>query len=53
MSNYITEAKLDRDKPFEEVLMMDDYFGSHKYGVRFLDGSIHKAEDCIFKLDKN
>ena len=35
MSNYNTTAINPRTKLCETSTMLDDYFGKHKYGVRF------------------
>lgn len=53
MSSYKTLArKIDgeyREDQWEEVEMLDDYFGRHKYGVKFPDGEIYFVENCEFK----
>jgi hypothetical protein len=49
MSNYNTKAKRPNGKEFEEVSMIDDFFGRHKYGVSFPDGAYFHAEDCEFE----
>lgn len=50
MSNYKTKARLKGDKEFQEVEMLDDYFGSHQYGVRFPDGKVYEENDCEFLI---
>ena len=56
MSNYYALARKPDmkylDGLWEKVEMLDDYFGSHQYGVRFPDGEIYRKEDCIIKKDK-
>jgi len=53
MSNYYTEAKRPKGKKFEKVLMMDNCYGHHLYGVKFPDGSVFREENCKFKgIDK-
>lgn len=53
MSNYFTKAKRPRqknytkEKQWEEVEMLDNYFGSHKYGVKFPDGKVYPEEECV------
>ena len=48
MSNYHTKAKRPDGESFEDVEMLDDYFGRHRYGVRFSDGVVYKEEECEF-----
>lgn len=52
MSNYYTEAKRPKGKKFEKVLMMDNCYGHHLYGVQFPDGSIFREEKCLFRDTK-
>ncbi|MCK9370764.1 hypothetical protein M0R04_12715 [Candidatus Dojkabacteria bacterium] len=62
MSNYKVIARKKGDKKWREAIMLDDYFGSHKYGVCFADffedgwfifqeenGVIYEEEECEFK----
>jgi hypothetical protein len=49
MSNYKTKAKKPNGKEFEEVSMLDNFFGQHNYGVEFPDGAIYKPEKCEFE----
>lgn len=44
MSCYRVEAKNPKTKKFEPALMLDDYYGRHKYGVKFGDGEVYPAE---------
>ena len=48
MSNYSTQSKRPGGTDYEDVDMLDNYFGKHKYGVRFPDGEIYHEEDCDF-----
>lgn len=53
MSSYKAQArKIDgeyKENEWEEVEMLDDYFGRHRYGVVFPDGEIYFVENCIIK----
>ncbi len=44
MSSYSVEAKNPKTGKFEPVLMLDDYYGKHKYGVKFGDGEVYPEE---------
>ena len=48
MSNYYDIAKKPDGKEYETVEMIDNYFGSHEYGVKFLDGEIYREDECEF-----
>jgi len=50
MSNYFTRAIRPYGTEFEDVIMIDDYFGKHRYGVEFPDGQIYKKEECEFEI---
>lgn len=43
MSNYIKKTKHPETGKIEEAEWLDDYFGSHKYVVRFPDGKVYYA----------
>ena len=49
MSNYKTKAKRPDGLYFEDVEMLDDFWGHHEYGVRFPDGEVFREKDCEFK----
>ena len=49
MSNFHTLAKRPGGEKLEPVLMEDDFFGKHAYGVRFDDGAIYPEEKCSFE----
>lgn len=53
MSNYKTKAKKPNGTEFEEVSMLDNFFGQHNYGVEFPDGAIYRPEKCDFKEEKS
>jgi hypothetical protein len=47
MSNFYALAReKNTDHKFLKVTMVDNYFGGHKYGVKFPNGFVLKAEDC-------
>jgi len=52
MSNYKTKAKKPKShrttEEFEDVDMLDDFFGKHQYAVRFPDDSYFRREECEF-----
>lgn len=52
MSNFFSEAKRKKRDRFEPVEMLDDYYGKHKYAVRFANGDIYKEEDVILVENK-
>lgn len=45
MSSYISKAINPRTGKEEDALFLDDYYGKHRYGVRFSDGHTYKLED--------
>jgi hypothetical protein len=49
MSNYKTKAIRPDGENFEDVMMLDDHFGKHKYGVEFPDGVIYSEDKCTFE----
>ncbi|MFW5983188.1 MAG: hypothetical protein ACOCQ4_01710 [bacterium] len=55
MSNYFTKAKRPRQKNYsgkiewEDVAMLDNYYGAHEYGVKFPDGKVYPKEKCKIK----
>lgn len=46
MSNYFGKAKHPETGEIQEVYFMDDYYGPHRYGVKFPDGKIFPDHDC-------
>lgn len=46
MSNYTAPTFHPVTGAIEDAVWMDDYFGPHRYGVRFGDGTVHAASDC-------
>lgn len=49
MSNYRAKAFNPASLKIEDADFIDDYYGSHRYGVRFDDGSIHPQSMCGMK----
>lgn len=47
MSTYHSKALRPGGEVYEDVIMIDDYYGHHIYGVKFPDGSVYKGEDCV------
>ena len=48
MSCYFSKAKRPQGKEFELVFMLDDFYGQHQYGVKFMDDKIYPAGDCKY-----
>jgi hypothetical protein len=48
MANYQTKArrKDSTSSAYEDVEMLDNYFGLHIYGVRFPNGDVLEEKDC-------
>lgn len=44
MSNFVAPAVHPKTKKLEHAIFLDDYYGKHRYGIRFPDGSIYPAE---------
>lgn len=45
MSSYYRRTKHPETGKFENAFWIDDYFGRHRYGVRFPSGRIFRASD--------
>lgn len=45
MSNYFCQAINPRTGKEETAEMLDDYYGRHRYGVRFRDGFVYRDDD--------
>lgn len=55
MSNYIEPTPHPDTGKVEDAEWLDNYFGRHRYGVRFADGKIYRAGEVIkveMRLDK-
>lgn len=48
MSNYYVQAIHPETGVEETAQMLDDYFGPHKYGVKFADETVFREKDVIF-----
>ena len=49
MSSYFWEAKRPGGTEYEPVWVLDNYYGTHRYGIKFLDGAIYEEREVIFK----
>jgi len=46
MSNYFVKAKRPKGRKWEKAEMLDDFYGSHQYAVRFEDGATYPETAC-------
>lgn len=46
MSSYLAQARRKGQENWEEVEMIDDFFGHHLYGVKFPNGEIIREREC-------
>ena len=53
MSNYQTKACRPHSIFYENVIMLDNYYGHHEYGVEFPDGKVYPEEKCAFKREED
>lgn len=44
MSNYTRQTKNPNTGKWEDAEWLDDYYGSHQYGVRFPDGTVYPED---------
>lgn len=52
MSTYITRIKNPATGEFTDALMIDDYFGRHRYGLQFAKSKeIHDVDNLDFELE--
>lgn len=52
MSTYITRVKNPKTGEFTDALMIDDYFGQHRYGLQFAkDREVHDVDNLDFDLE--
>lgn len=49
MSSYQRETKHPITGKWEVAWWLDDYFGSHHYGVKFSDGEVFDARDYLWE----
>ncbi len=47
MSNYLTKGKRKEEDEWEDVYMVDDFYGSREYGVIFPNRDTYREEDVI------
>ena len=52
MSNFIEKAVNPITLKIEDAVFMDDYYGGHKYGIKFLDGKIYTEQEAQEAADK-
>lgn len=45
MSSYLKESKHPHTDKWEMAAWLDDHFGLHRYGVKFLDGKVFDVRD--------
>ena len=46
MSNFRSKAFNPASKRVEDAEYCDDYYGRHRYGIRFDDGCVHPEAQC-------
>lgn len=46
MSNFIAEAIHPVTLRRERAWFLDDYYGPHRYGVKFSDGEVYPESEC-------
>lgn len=51
MSNFKTKAINPSTGEVQEITMLDEHYGPHRYGVEFPDGDIWKEELVEFPVD--
>jgi len=52
VSTYITRVKNPKTGEFTDALMIDDYFGQHRYGLQFAkDSEVHDVDNLDFDLE--
>lgn len=51
MSNYKSRARRPLSVIWEDVDMLDNFYGGHKYGVRFPDATVYEEKNCSFCPD--
>lgn len=44
MSNFIAKTKHPETGKWEDATWYDDYFGKHRYGVKFKDGKVFRED---------
>jgi len=51
MSNYGSKALNPLTGKYEECMMLDDYYGKHRFGMRFSDGNIYPVAEFSKERD--
>lgn len=46
MSSFAAPTRHPNTGKVETAMWLDDYFGRHRYGVRFSDGQVFNPETC-------
>ena len=52
MSSYYLKTKHPLTDKWEKAMWIDDYFGSHHYGVKFSDDSVWDPEKIKLETEK-
>jgi len=52
MSNFSDKAVNPKTLKIEQAEFLDDYFGSHVYGIRFPDGEVYREEVVLEAANK-
>lgn len=52
MSSYISKAKNPKTEKIEDAQFLDDFYGLHKYGVRFDDGNVYPVSEIEIPVEK-
>jgi hypothetical protein len=47
MSNYVEPTNHPETGRVEDAVWLDNYFGRHRYGVRFADGKVFRANEVM------
>lgn len=50
MSSYYRQTKHPKTGIWYEAHWLDDYFGSHNYGVKFPDGEVFRADEYEWEV---
>ncbi len=45
MSNFTAKARNPKTGAIEDAEFLDDFYGKHKYGVRFSDGNVYGEDE--------
>ena len=51
MSTFTRRTKHPQTGDWEQATWLDNYFGNHRYGVRFHDGQIFNPEQVELQTD--